>query len=120
MSPEGKVRVVVRSRRVPTRIVDLSVPEFAPSGVRMGSKTHRVVLYDYILDGDQKKAVDEGRRLSCDLGLELEVVDRSQMGLLKRMLSSFGRNGSSYPMVVVSPSSIAAPSNPSSALTRGR
>ncbi len=119
MSPEGKVRVVVQSRRVPTRIIDLSVPEFAPSGVLMGSRTNRVVLYDYVLDGEQTRAIEEGRRLSCNLGLELEVVDRSQMGLFRRVLSSFGRNASSHPMVVVSPSISAGP-NPSPTLNRGR
>ncbi len=104
MSAEGKVRVLVRSRRVPSGITEFSVPEFAPSGVLMGTRRNRAVLYDYVLDGDQKKAIEEGHRLSRSLGLELEVVDRSRMGVLGRITAAFGRNGSNGPTLIITPS----------------
>ncbi len=104
MSAEGKVRVVVKSRRVPSGITEFSVPEFASSGVLMGTRRSRAVLYDYVLDGDQKKAIDEGHRLSRSLGLELEVVDRSRMGVLGRMMAAFLGNGSGGPTLIIAPS----------------
>ncbi len=104
MSAEGKVRVLVKSRKVPARITEFSVPEFAPSGVLMGSRRNRAVLYDYVLDSDQKKVIEEGRRLSCSLGLELEVIDRSRMGVLGRMAAALGRDGSNGPTLVIAPS----------------
>ena len=110
----GKVRVVVKSRRVPVRTVNVAVPTFSSSGVYMGTKSSNVVLYDSALDAEHARAVKEGRRLSCDLGLDLEVVDESRHGLLRRALSVLGLSGSGRPSFVVSPSS----SQSAGALTR--
>ena len=105
MSSEGKVKVVVHSRRVPLRTVDYIQPVFSPSGVYMGTRNNRLVVYGTSLDQDQKRAIQEGKRLSCKLDFDLEVVDRARSGFLSR-ISSFGRLSSPRPTVVVSPSPV--------------
>jgi hypothetical protein len=113
MSKAGKVKVVVRSRRVPVRTV-----EFAPrlnytfgaasSPVSYASapslNRQRAVIYESVLDDKFQRAIDEGERLACNLGLELEVIDESRLGLFRRVLSHLGRDGSGNVGVVISPS----------------
>jgi hypothetical protein len=113
MSKAGKVKVVVRSRRVPVRTV-----EFGPSlnytlgAISMpvnnlsapSSHRQRAVIYESVLDDEFRRAIDEGERLACNLGLELEVVDESRLGFIGRVLSSLGRDGSGKVDVVISPS----------------
>jgi len=103
MTSAGKVRVVVRSRKIPTSIIDLSEPIYSTSGILMGTRKNTVVLYDYVLDDDHRRAIQEGQRLSCNLGLELEVVDVSKGGIFRRVLSSFGFRGSRGPTLEVAP-----------------
>ena len=105
MSPDGKVRVVVRSRRVPARLFELNQTMYSVSGIRLGTRTNRRVLYSYILDEDQKRTIDEARKLAQSLCLDLEVVDSGKRGIFARILSSVGRNGAKAPSVVVSPPS---------------
>ncbi|GEM_PF-4506336 len=104
MRSYGKIRVIVRSRKVPSRTFDFSEPLYSPLGIPMGTKSSRLVVYDYVLDEQHRKAVEEGQRLACNLGLELEVIDRSKSGLLGRVLSSLGgRRLEGLNMVVTPP-----------------
>jgi hypothetical protein len=105
MTSEGKVQVVVRSRRVPTGTVDVRQPVYSgsASGILTCTRSNRIVLYDYVLDEDHKRAIEEGRRISRRLGLELVVVDVSKHGVLRRMLSSLALGASRGPTLVVAP-----------------
>lgn len=103
MSADGKVRVVVKSRRVPIRTVDVSEPIFSASGAYLGTTRNSLTLYDSSLDDNHRKAIEEGRKLACNLGLGLEVVDASTSGLFRRIRSSLRLSGSSLPSLVVSP-----------------
>lgn len=99
----GKVRVVIRTRRVPVGIAMATKPLFAPSGVLLGSTTSRVVLFESRLDDAHREAIEEGRRLSSRLGLDLEVVDASKSGPLKRLLSLVRRGASAETAFLVAP-----------------
>jgi hypothetical protein len=103
MTSEGKVRVVVKSRKVPTGIVELVTPEFVPSGFLVGMRSRSGVIYDFVLDSEQTKAIEEGYKLSCSLGLELEIVDRSKLGIFRRILPSLRRVKSRAPTLVIAP-----------------
>jgi hypothetical protein len=103
LSPEGKVQVLVRSSKVPNRTMEVSQPLFSASGFPIGTRTNRVVLYDSSLAGDHLRAIEEGQRLSCRLGLRLEIVDLSRTNFVGRLLSVFGRDPSPHPNVVVTP-----------------
>jgi hypothetical protein len=109
MSSDGKVRVVVKSRKVPARTVDLSETLYTPSGIPMGKRTNRLVLYDYVLDEDHQRTIQEAHKLARRLCLDLEVIDSARQGVFRRMLSAMGRRGSSSPNIEVSPSSTARP-----------
>jgi hypothetical protein len=111
LSGSGKVKVVVRSRRVPVRTVEFATHPILPVGTystpignmsNSGLRRERIVVYESVLDEDQRRAVDEGQRLACNLGLEMEVIDESKLGIFRRMWTSLGRNGSWKPEVVVS------------------
>lgn len=99
----GKVRVIVKSQKVPSGTFELATPEFAPSGILLGMRKRNIVLYDFVLDDEQRKALEEGYKLSRTLGLNLEVVDRTRSGVRGRVLSSLGRLGPSGPTLVIAP-----------------
>lgn len=117
MKAEGRVQVVVRSRRVPVGTISRTEPIYSASGVLVGSVPTQFVLYGRALDEEHRRAIDEGQRLACNLGLEFEVVDESKTGLFRRMLSFLGGNGSGNASVVVSPSTRGRP-DPPQALTQ--
>ena len=108
MKPEGKVQVVVRSRRVPIGIGYHTEPVYSTSGVLVGSRPTRFVLFGTMLDEEYRRAIDEGQRLSRNLGLDLEVVDSAKNGVFARILSSLGLSGPGRPMVVVAPFALEA------------
>ena len=103
MSSNGRVQVVVRTRKVPVGVTLLSTPNYTMSGVSMGTTTRRAVLYGTRLDESQIEAIREGRRLSRRLGLDLEVVDVSRFGPFRKLLSLVGWGASSAPAFLVAP-----------------
>jgi hypothetical protein len=119
MKSEGKVRVLVRSRKVPVGTIFHSQPVYSASGVLVGSKPSRFVLYGRSLDDDHRRTIEEAQKLASNLGLGLEVVDESRSGPLSRLLSRFARSGPWYPSIVVSPSPIMVPSDQSPAFSHG-
>lgn len=87
----GKLRLVLRSRKVPVRIEDYQTNS-APSdslrawnGQLFGTR-RRVVVYDYVYDERQAQALKEVRELATKTGLVLEVTDLSRRSALRRIL----------------------------------
>ncbi|HXY56764.1 MAG TPA: hypothetical protein VEH01_04030 [Nitrososphaerales archaeon] len=105
---DGKIRVIVRSRKVAARTVDLTEPVYSASGMVMGSRRNRLVVYEDVLDGAHRKAIEEGEKLSSSLGIDLEIVDRSKSGFLRRVLSNLSGGSSARINVVVCPSVVCA------------
>ena len=104
MKPDGKVRVLVKSRRVPAGTIDVPRTLFSFSGLPLGTATDRLIRYDRFLDEEHQTAVEKARRISDDLGLDLEIVDLGRQGFFGRLLSSLGLGGRGGPTIVVSPS----------------
>jgi hypothetical protein len=102
MKSEGTVQVVVRSRKIPVGTILRTEPIYSASGVLVGWKPSRLVLYGRSLGDGNRRTIREAERLACNLGLELKVVDRSTSGLLNRLLSQLGNGGQRYPSIVVS------------------
>jgi hypothetical protein len=113
MTSRGKVQVVVKSRTVPTGTVSFSQPVFSMSGIRIGEQRDLRVVYGSVLDQEHERAIEEGRKLAHRLGLELEVVDESKAGILKRIATSLTRSLAQRPTLVVSPSPRASKASPS-------
>ena len=105
MRSNGKVQVLVRTRRVPVGTAKLTKPVYSISGVLLGSTTTRVVIYGAQLDESHRNAIRESHRLSRELGLDLEVVDASKSGPLGRLLSLVKRGISRQPAFLVAPES---------------
>ncbi len=120
MSREGRVQVVVRSRQVPSRTVEFPSRQMLPTGGRYGAGLERGVVFESVLDDEHRKAIEEGRRLACSLGLALEVVDQSKLGLFRRMLSSLRGSEPAGVSVVVSPLPAGAQMGPPHAMAQGR
>jgi hypothetical protein len=116
LSSDGKVRVVVKSRKVPSDVVEFHQTMYSPSGIPMGTRRNRQVLYRYVLDEEHQRTIEEASELARRLCLDLEVVDSGKQGLLGRLLSSLGRRGASNPTVVISPPVAAMNSDSSPAL----
>ena len=91
MRSEGRVRVVIRSRKVPIGTMFHTEPVYSASGVLVGSKPSRLVLYGRTLDAGHRRTIEEAEKLASNLGLGLEVVDEARSGLLNRIFSRVGR-----------------------------
>ncbi len=98
---EGKVQVVVKSRQIPSRTIEFAAHRMLPIGNFYNLGLERAVVFESVLDEEHRRAIGEGRRLANNLGLELEVVDRSKLGLFRRLLSSLGGSASGSISVVV-------------------
>jgi hypothetical protein len=89
----GKLQIVVRSRKVLVRIEKFDVPVMTQDGrVRFFNKG-TLKVYDYVFDDAQSRALRETRELASRSGLTLEVTDLTRQGLLTRMLRSALRKG---------------------------
>ena len=104
MSRYGKVKVVVKSRRVPVATIARTEPIFTTSGVLLGYKPSTMVLYGERIPEEDQRTIAEAEKFACSLDLELEVVDKSKSGFRTWLASLILRNGSKYPSVVVAPS----------------
>ena len=113
MMDSGKVRVVVRSRKVPVATVVHAVPLYSSSGVPLGSRLSRLVLFGASYDQEHLRTIEEAKKLASNLGLGLEVVDESRSGLFTRVLTRFGLNGTRHPSVVISMPRSMEPAGPS-------
>ena len=101
VSESGKLRLVLRSKRV-ARVAEFSGSGGSPNslmswyGPLFPSQKSRTVVYDYVFDDKQAKALDEARNLAKRTGLVLEVTDMSRQNALERALkSSLGKVGGS-------------------------
>jgi hypothetical protein len=106
MSADGRVRVLVKSRRVPSGMVHLHHTTYSLYGVPMVTRTDHRMLFDYVLGEDHQRAIEEARKLAGSLGLGLEVVDSGKQGFFGRLLSSFGRGGAENPTIEVVPTAM--------------
>jgi len=92
-SESGKLRLVLRSKRV-VRVAEFSGVGGSPNslmawyGPLSPSQKSRTVVYDYVFDDKQTKALDEARDLAKRTGLVLEVSDLSRQNALERALKS--------------------------------
>lgn len=87
MSRTDKVRVVVRSHKVPARIFEYGRPVGVSPGFYFPSASEQRVAYDSIFDAPQLKAIDEAKRLAADLGLPLEIFDEAKANPFRRALT---------------------------------
>jgi hypothetical protein len=89
----GRLRLVLRSKKVLSRVADydsnsvVSNSLLAWNGQVSGTR-RRVMVYEYVLDERQARALREARELSEKTGLILEVTDLSRQNALKRLLTS--------------------------------
>jgi hypothetical protein len=103
MSPEGKVRVLVRSKRVPVRIVTISRPTVSVGGLMVGTQTTRAFVYDTSYDDQYRRAIHAAKKLSCNLDLDFEIVDRSRSNPIRRLISALAGGHSGSPSLTVEP-----------------
>lgn len=109
----GKLQLVIRSRKTLARIERFDVPFMTQDGrVRFINKG-TLKVYDYLLDDGQAQVLRESQELARRSGMVLEVTDLTRQSPLKRMLKFLlARNSSlwSAPNLVVglSPASTTA------------
>ena len=102
-SARGKVQVVVRSRRVPARLLEFASTQVSYPSAFVGTVRNRVVRYESRLDEEHLKAIEEGKKLADQMGLELEVIDGSRWNLFRRALFPFTRGRPPPPKLVITP-----------------
>ena len=89
----GKVRVVVRSTRVPVGLTQFTMPltQFtvsgsSPAGFPMNTQV-RSMVFANVLDPAQQRLLEEARHLAEASCLDLEVVDLQKQNVLRRAVS---------------------------------
>ena len=95
--------MVVRSRRVPTRLVEVRSPRFSHPGGWMSTPSVRAVEYESKLDEENLKAIEDARRIADQMGLRLEILDESRSGLITRALAALRRGFAPSPKLVITP-----------------
>lgn len=88
----GKMVLYVRTKRVhvASRIVEL--PAIATLGSNITSRSKRVAIYEYLLNEDERAAVQNYTALARSLGIQLEIKDLAKIGILGRLLGVVFRN----------------------------
>ncbi len=86
-STQETIRITIRSRRVPARITELDLPSQTPNGSSVSIRK-RVVLYDYVLDAEQKKVLEEARELAERSRARLLVADLGRESIVRRLVTS--------------------------------
>ncbi len=83
----AKLRVFVKSQRVPIGVADFSTA--TPVGQwGLSRSPTRAVLYGRTLDDEQARLVEDARQLSSSNGVDLEIIDLGRMGALRRAFTS--------------------------------
>jgi hypothetical protein len=91
----GKLQIVVRSRKVLVRIEKFDVPVMTQDGRVSFINRGTLKVYDYVFDEAQARALRETRELANKSGLALKVTDLTRQSLLRRTLrSALGKGGS--------------------------
>ena len=82
---KSKLKLIVSSRKVLVRIegFDVHVDDGRGYSYR-GLK--RALVYDYVLDDEQTRAMKEAKELARRTGMRLEVTDLTRSNFLKRLL----------------------------------
>lgn len=90
----GKLQLVVRSRKTLARIERFDVPVMTQDGrVRFINKG-TLKVYDYVFDEPQERALRETRDLASKSGLVLEVTDLTRQSPVRRALRFLTRRNS--------------------------
>ena len=99
---KNEIRVVVESKKVPSRIVQVKYSSHAGSlGLLPVSVTRSVIIYDYELDEEQSKVLDEARKLSDSSGACLKIVDLARVSGIRRVVRRIIGGGSQVPLVTI-------------------
>jgi hypothetical protein len=109
MTDIGKVRVLVRSTRVPVRTTVLRRPVYSHHGIRISTDEELKVVYEDVLDEQSKEAIRHASKLSQSLGLRLELVDMPKKNLFGRVISYLARRSPSATITIVPSSASVGP-----------
>ncbi len=85
MTANGKLEVVVRSKKTLSRVDSYEVSTMGVDGLRRVSR-RSVNVFDYVLDEQQSRALEEARDLAARSGFALEVVDLTRRSPLLRLV----------------------------------
>ena len=86
MTTNGKLELVVRSRKVLSRVDSYDVSVRGLDGLQHVSR-RSLNVFDYVLDEQQSRALEEARDLAARSGLTLEVVDLTRQGAFLRLMN---------------------------------
>jgi hypothetical protein len=87
----GKLQIVVRSKKVLVRIERFDVPVMTQDGRVSFINRGTLKVYDYLFDEAQERALRETRELANKEGLALEVTDLTRRSLFRRVVGSLRR-----------------------------
>ncbi len=95
-----EIRIVVESRKVPSRVVQFATsPPYPGRPFFEARVTKFAVMYDYLLDAGQSKALDHARELAAASGACLQIVDLARESAVRRVIRRITRSGSDVPLV---------------------
>ncbi len=95
-----EIRIVVESRKIPSRIVQFKFSPPNPSQPFFAAGvTKFAVMYDYVLDAGQSEALDHARELAAASGACFQIVDLARESAIRRVIRRIIRRSSDVPLV---------------------
>ncbi len=86
MSPRGgQIRVVVRSRRIPVALTEFELPSYTTLYGFAHQARRKTIAYEYVLEEEEKRILEEVRDVAQRSGVGLEVIDLGRAGVLSRI-----------------------------------
>lgn len=99
---KNEIRVVVESRKVPSRIVQFKFsPPFSGQLLSAGGLAKSALIYDYELDAGQSRVLDEARRLARASGACLRILDLTRESGIRRAIRRIIGGGSGTPLLIM-------------------
>ncbi len=86
-STQETIRITIRSRKVPARIAELDLTYQTTNGPGVKVR-RRVVVYEYVLDGEQRKVLEEARELAERSRARLLVADLGRESIVRRLVAN--------------------------------
>ena len=86
MTPKGeRMRLVVRSRRVPIGLTEFEIPSYTTQYGVVSKVRRRTVVYGYELKEEERRILEDLRHAAETSGVDLEVIDVGRSGAWSRV-----------------------------------
>lgn len=93
------ITLFIRSKKVAKDTKIIRTPVFVAGTTQMSESAKRVVIYENVLDADQKAMLENSKALAQNLRVTLVVKDLAKLNLIERLLGLISRRKINSPFL---------------------